>query len=96
MKKLKDRRGESLVELLFATLIISLGVLLLAGSIVTAAKVNRSAANDRILTLADQGRAAKDNASVSLELPGVSTQPTVTVTLRTMKAEGGKELYSYD
>ena len=49
MKRKRDhRRGESLMETLAAMLIISLAMLMLAGAIVTAARVNRKAANNII------------------------------------------------
>ena len=43
MNKLKSRAGESLVELLLSMLIISLGMMMLAGAIVTTARLNQKA-----------------------------------------------------
>lgn len=43
MNKLKSRAGETLVELLLSMLIISLGMMMLAGAIVTTARLNKSA-----------------------------------------------------
>lgn len=45
MNKLKSRAGETLVELLLSMLIISLGMLMLAGAIVTTARVNKATEN---------------------------------------------------
>ncbi|MGN0169638.1 MAG: hypothetical protein ACI39H_02625 [Lachnospiraceae bacterium] len=44
-KKLKSRSGETLVETLFSMLVIVLAVIMIAGSVVTAARVNKSAAD---------------------------------------------------
>ena len=41
MKKLKNKNGETLVEVLVATLIIVLCFVMICGSIVSAAKVNK-------------------------------------------------------
>lgn len=43
MNKLKSRTGESLVELLLSMLIISLGMMMLAGAITVTARLNKSA-----------------------------------------------------
>lgn len=48
MKKLKQRKGETIVETLIAMLIICLCVSMIAGSIVAAAKANRRAAETNI------------------------------------------------
>ena len=43
IKKLKSDKGETLVETLISMLIVVLSVTMLAGSIVTAARINQSA-----------------------------------------------------
>ena len=43
MEKLKRQTGESLVELLLSMLIISLGMMMLAGAITTTARLNKTA-----------------------------------------------------
>ena len=43
MDKLKHRAGETLVEMLCSMLIISLGVLMLTGAVVSSARLNDSA-----------------------------------------------------
>ncbi len=45
MNKLKSRVGETLVELLLSMLIISLGMMMLAGAIVTTARLNKQTEN---------------------------------------------------
>ncbi|MBQ9492764.1 MAG: prepilin-type N-terminal cleavage/methylation domain-containing protein [Oscillibacter sp.] len=50
MKKLKRGNGETLVELLISMLIIALGMLMLSGAIVSAARLNQQAE-----TFADMG-----------------------------------------
>ncbi|MBR0283068.1 MAG: prepilin-type N-terminal cleavage/methylation domain-containing protein [Oscillibacter sp.] len=99
-RKRDNRRGESLVETLAAMLIISLTMLMLAGAIVTAARVNRKAANEIIQVTPPLDSAAyesdngwfveiHDNYGNTSELP---------VTLYKAKPEGGGEnhvLYYY-
>lgn len=41
--KLKSKSGETLIETLFALLVVALAMTMLAGSIVTAARVNKGA-----------------------------------------------------
>ena len=49
MKKIKSRRGESLIETLAAMLVISLGMMLLAGAIAASARINHQAQAENIL-----------------------------------------------
>ncbi len=49
MKKLKKTRGESIAETLVALLIASLGLMILAGAITTAAKINADLKNDEVV-----------------------------------------------
>ena len=48
MSKLKSQMGESLVELLLSMLIISLGMLMLAGAITTTARLNKNARDSTV------------------------------------------------
>ena len=48
MKKLKSRAGESLSETLIALLISSLAIMLLAGAIVAASKINARLKNEDV------------------------------------------------
>lgn len=45
LRKFKSRKGESLVETLLAVLVVALAMTMLAGSIVSAARVNNKAEN---------------------------------------------------
>ena len=49
LKKLKSSRGESLGETLVSLLIASLAIVLLAGAIVTAGRINASLQNDDVV-----------------------------------------------
>ena len=46
MKKLLNNKGESIIEVLVSLLIVSLCILMLQGSIITAAKINKKVEND--------------------------------------------------
>ncbi|MDO4501217.1 MAG: type II secretion system protein [Erysipelotrichaceae bacterium] len=41
MKKLRKRNGETIIETLIATIIVALALIMLAGALVSASKVNR-------------------------------------------------------
>ena len=72
MNKLKSRAGETLVELLLSMLIISLGMMMLAGAIVTTARLNKKA---KEMSKKD-GASSSLNASFQVDsgstLPGIS------------------------
>ncbi len=52
IKKLRERKGESVAETLYSTLIISLAFLILAGAIISAASINAKVKNqDRSLDM---------------------------------------------
>lgn len=46
MKKLLNNKGESIIEVLVSLLIVALCILMLQGSIVTAAKINKETQDD--------------------------------------------------
>ena len=62
-RKLYQRRGESFIETIAAMLIISLGMLMLAGSIISAARVNKRAENETIQVVPPPLPSAIPNAS---------------------------------
>lgn len=56
IRKLKSNSGETLVETLFALLVVVLAMTMLAGSIISAARVNKGAENlDTAFHLTDEG-----------------------------------------
>ncbi len=67
MKKLKSRLGETIAETLITVLIAALGMMLLAGAIVTAARINASLTNEDI---AFKQAAASSLETVSVALDG--------------------------
>ena len=48
MKKLRSRRGESIAETLVAVLISAMAIMILAGAIITAARINTSLKNEDV------------------------------------------------
>lgn len=62
MRKLRSQRGESIAETLFALLIAALGMILLAGALVAAARVNRAAEQADRYGVPDTG----DTATVTI------------------------------
>ena len=67
MNKLKSRVGESLVELLLSMLIISLGMMMLAGAIVTTARLNKKA---KEMSMSDETGASHTLPDVSFQVDG--------------------------
>lgn len=49
MKKIKSSKGETLVETLYGMLIVSLSFIILAGGIVSAARINKAAREENVL-----------------------------------------------
>lgn len=98
MKKLKSGRGESLIETLAATLIIVLGMTLLAGAIVTAARVNKAAGAENTPLFA-QREAKESKPGVNIEV-AVAEGETATyqVTVKAYRSEADEDartLYEY-
>lgn len=90
MRKLQRQDGESLVEVLLSMLIISLGMLILAGAITSAARLNATARrmSARALTPMDDA-----NRKVTVTLNGRPLKTGLPVTV--VQLEDGTELYFY-
>lgn len=65
-KKIQNQRGESLIETLSALLIVSVCFLMLAGGIVTAARVNRTAEQQAMITYDTTSKQPVEEFSVSV------------------------------
>ena len=88
MGKLRNQRGESLVEVLCAMLVIAVGMLMLAGSIVTAARVNDAAQSDRIATTIHGGAGSSAKVDVTQKIGEDTRKETdVEVTVYAQKKE---------
>jgi len=77
LKKLKSSRGESLGETLVSLLIASLAIVLLAGAIVTAGRINASLQNDDVVFR--RGTPAESVGSVTLTMGSDSVSVPVNV-----------------
>ena len=96
MEKLKRQAGESLVELLLSMLIISLGMLMLAGAITTTARLNAKAREMSTRTVVDNTTASEIKINVMLGnvmLGDELLKNGVTVTI--VRSGNNKELYYY-
>lgn len=100
--KLKSSSGESLTETLVAVLVMCLAMMVISGSIVTAAKINAKAADMDTATMLNGTResgssASKTTASVTITQSGTGTGSTasVDVELYTDKASG-TDYYFYE
>ena len=90
MEKLKRQAGESLVELLLSMLIISLGMLMLAGAITTTARLNAKA---REMSTRTVGSTPGPEPHVRVMLGSNPLDNDVAVT--TVRTGNDKELYYY-
>ena len=77
LKKLKSSRGESLGETLVSLLIASLAIVLLAGAIVTAGRINASLQNDDVVFR--RGTPTESVGSVTLTMGSDSVSVPVNV-----------------
>ena len=66
-RKLKSNAGETLVETLFALLVVGLAMTMLAGAIMAAARVNKGARDFNTAFILDN---AEEVSSVTVEISG--------------------------
>ena len=92
MEKLKRQAGESLVELLLSMLIISLGMLMLAGAITTTARLNAKAQEMSTRT-EDTTTPEHEKPKIQVMLNDNLLKDNVTVTV--VQADNNEELYFY-
>ena len=92
MEKLKRQAGESLVELLLSMLIISLGMMMLAGAITTTARLNNTA---REMSM---GKEVNPEPVLKTELLGITlnNSPLENVRVYAIPSENDMELYFYE
>lgn len=88
--KITRQSGESLVEVLLSMLVASLGMLILAGAITTAARLNETARGmgERVLIPMDD-----TERKITVTLNGRPLKTGVPVTV--VQLEDGTELYFY-
>ena len=67
-RKLKSNAGETLVETLFALLVVGLAMTMLAGAIMAAARVNKGARDFNTAFILDNAK--KVSSSVTVEISG--------------------------
>lgn len=79
MNKLRDNRGETLIESLVSVLIAVLAFAVLATSVVTAEKINAQTRNTDVMFRYD--RATKQDPDKEIELKGAVKSGTGTVSL---------------
>lgn len=79
MNKLRDNRGETLIESLVSVLIAVLAFAVLATSVVTAEKINAQTRNTDVMFRYD--RATKQEQDKKIELQGTGKSGTGDVTL---------------
>ena len=91
MKKLRDNRGESLVETLLSMLVISLGLLILVSAITSAGRMNRTAADDGVGILVNrESTTAPKDATVSV-YSGDATDPAATFAVEVYGTEDDEQ-----
>lgn len=91
MNKLRDNRGETLIESLVSILIAVLAFGILATSVVTAEKINAKTRNTNVMFRYDG--ATKQDKKIEIELQGAGKTGTGTVSLY---KSNGYYYYSHD
>ncbi len=87
MKKLKNKAGETLGEVLVALLIVSLSFLILTGAVISAAKVNDKLKNEDV-AFNTEGATSTDTTTIQID------GESVTVTVALHRTDNG--YYYYD
>lgn len=89
MKKLLNNKGESIIEVLVSLLIVALCILMLQGSIVTAAKINKKTQDDITPFYIDGSTSEFDNVTITR---GTSSYSQC---VKGYKTSGGYYYYEY-
>lgn len=100
-RKSHSNSGETIAETLVTMIILSLAVLMLAGAVVTAAKINKRADNtDTAFTIGTEiGGSGADNPKVTIsEKTDTGTGKTVSLSVKVYETEekSNKKYYYYD
>lgn len=96
MKKLKSKRGETVAETLCAVLMISMVFLFLAGSIVTAARVNKEIAPEEKTFQQGVGTSASGQVTLNARFdwdPSIKAVSSMNVTIH--RTGNGYVYYEY-
>jgi Tfp pilus assembly protein PilV len=91
MKKLKNKKGETLVEALISVLIVVICFLALQISIVTSGKINASAKEMVLKFQISSSDAVDENASVTIERKNASE--SITTKIQVKKTADGYYYY---
>ena len=91
MKKLKNKKGETLVEALVSVLIVVICFLALQVSIVTSGKINASAKEMVLKFQISSSDAVDENASVTIERKNASE--SITTKIQVKKTADGYYYY---
>ena len=89
MKKLLNNKGESIIEVLVSLLIVALCILMLQGSIVTAAKINKKTQDDITPFYIDGSTSEFDNVTITRGTSSYSQS------VKGYKTSGGYYYYEY-
>ena len=92
MQKIKNRAGETIVEVLFAMLVITVSFTVICGAVVSAAKVNRK--------LADKGIAfdttGQSSVTISLTIEHENGEADTVISAPGYKTGNGYYYYNYE
>ena len=89
MKKLLNNKGESIIEVLVSLLIVALCILMLQGSIVTAAKINKKTQDDITPFYIDGSTSEFDSVTITRDTSSYSQS------VKGYKTSGGYYYYEY-
>lgn len=96
LKKLKSKNGETLVETLISMLIVVLSVTMLAGSIVTAARINQSAKDMNAPVQLDNASGTPAVVKLTHVGPADSVINVVSINVTLYKTDGSVPYYYYE
>ncbi|MCR5097866.1 MAG: hypothetical protein K6B14_02840 [Lachnospiraceae bacterium] len=93
MKKISSKKGETIAETLISVLIVTMALTILAGAIVSAARINSRIKNEEVAFAKEETPEGYIDKSVVFSMTGVSIQP---VDVKVYSSGNDTGYYYYD
>ena len=92
-KKLQSKAGETIAETLVTMIILSLAVLMLAGAVVTAARINKKADNTGTAFFVEAATVTNDSSVIITDSSKIGTEGKITVPVTLYKTKNNYQYY---
>ena len=91
--KLQEKSGETIVETLVTMLILSLAVLMLAGAVITAARINKKADNTGTAFSVEDASITNGSSVIITDSSQTGTEDKITVPVTLYKTKNNYQYY---